>query len=263
MISLAIADWPLTRELLARRELAVDYFETTSRWTESAVELFPGQPMLLHNALFNASLGQPGVLTEPEALEVTRRRLVATRAPWLSVHLGYSAVEVHFGRWNEARSPVLGRDELFASVCDNLSGLRSALDVPLIVENLDYNASGAYEHVCEPDFIAAAVERTGVGLLLDLAHARVSAASLGIPIDDYLAALPLDRVVQLHVSGPRWEDGVLRDAHEPLQEEDYELLREVLRRTRPRAVTLEYHRDEAALKEQVARLRAILAEAGG
>jgi uncharacterized protein len=258
MIPLAISDWPLTRELLARRELDVDYFETTSRWADTAVPLFPGQPMLLHNALNNVSLGKPGVHTGLEALELTRRRLAATRAPWLSVHLGFSAAEVAFTGYNEARSPALGRDELFASVCANLGGLRDALDLPLIVENLDYNPGGAYEHICEPAFIAAVLERTGVGLLLDLAHAQVSATHLGMSIDAYLAALPLDRVAQLHLSSPRWKDGVLRDAHEPLLEQDYALLRAVLGAARPRAVTLEYHRDEAALKEQITRLRGIL-----
>jgi uncharacterized protein len=144
-------------------------------------------------------------------------------------------------------------------MCANLSALRDALDLPLIVENLDYNPGGAYEHICEPAFIAAVLAHTGVGLLLDLAHAQVSAAYLGMSIQAYLALLPLERVAQLHLSSPRWKNGVLRDAHEPLLELDYTLLREVLEVARPRAVTLEYHRDEAALKEQIGRLREILA----
>jgi uncharacterized protein (UPF0276 family) len=65
-------------------------------------------------------------------------------------------------------------------------------------------------------------------------------------------------VRQLHVSGPRPRDGVLADAHEPLLEEDYALLHDVLRQTRPLALTLEYYRDEAALQEQIGRLRELL-----
>jgi uncharacterized protein (UPF0276 family) len=130
--------------------------------------------------------------------------------------------------------------------------------VPLILENLDYCPGGAYEHICDPAFIAAVLNTTGAGLLLDLAHARVSAARLGLPIETYLGQLPLDRVRQLHISGPRSRAGVLFDAHEALQEQDYALLEWVLLRTQPLALTLEYNREEAELRAELERLRAAL-----
>ena len=139
-----------------------------------------------------------------------------------------------------------------------MRALAAAIPVPLILENLDYCPGGAYEHICEPDFIAAVLNETDAGLLLDLAHARVSAARLGLPIEDYLGQLPLERVRQLHISGPRSRDGVLFDAHESLLDEDYALLEWVLRRTQPLALTLEYNREEAGLREQLIRLRGVL-----
>jgi uncharacterized protein (UPF0276 family) len=165
---------------------------------------------------------------------------------------------VAFEKWNTPRSAVLGRDDIFTTICRNTRALGQALPVPLILENLDYCPGGAYEHICEPDFIRGVLAETGAGLLLDLAHARVSAARLGLPIARYLGRLPLERVAQLHISGPRLYNGVLADAHEPLQEEDYALLEDVLTATRPHALTLEYSRDEDALLEQVQRLRTIL-----
>jgi uncharacterized protein (UPF0276 family) len=95
-------------------------------------------------------------------------------------------------------------------------------------------------------------------MLLDLAHAIVSAAWLGMGVEAYLARLPLHRVVEVHVSGPRIDDGVLADVHETLLEDHFMLLAEVLRTTSPRAVTIEYQRDESALREQLLRLREIL-----
>jgi uncharacterized protein (UPF0276 family) len=120
-------------------------------------------------------------------------------------------------------------------------------------------------YVVDPAFISGVVEETGCGLLLDLAHARVAAHYHGEPVRDYLARLPLDRLVEIHVSGPRpleangkTGDGRLYDAHRSLQEEDYTLLRWVLERSAPRAVTLEYWRDRAQLETQLRRLRALL-----
>jgi hypothetical protein len=133
----------------------------------------------------------------------------------------------------------------------------------LLLENLDYNSGGAYEHICEPEFIRDVLEETGAELLLDIGHARVAAARLGIPMDSYLTRLPLDRVRELHISSPRPRDGVLADAHEPLREDDYALLDDVLRITNPAALTLEYFREEAPLREQLGRLRAMLAQRDG
>jgi uncharacterized protein (UPF0276 family) len=258
MIALALTDRPLTRSLLAARAVACEYFETAIHFADSAVECFPGYAMLLHNAVANWSLGHPHAVAQTDVLPLTRQRLHATGAPWLSVHLGFSAAEVVFDGVTRARSPVLGREQLLTTVCHNLTVLRAALPVPVIVENLDYNPSGAYEHICEPAFIRAVAERSGVGLLLDLAHAQVSAAALGMSITAYLTALPLERVRQLHVSRPCWRDGRLVDVHEALTDQDYALLEEVLTMTEPRAITLEYHRDAQALCRQMDRLRSIL-----
>lgn len=143
-------------------------------------------------------------------------------------------------------------------MCSNLVTLAKEISVPVIVENLDYNRGGAYEHICHPDFITAVVKESNVEFLLDLAHAQVSAARLGYSITDYIGTLPLNRVMQLHVSGPRWRNGTLTDAHEPLREEDYTLLMKTLEVTSPRAVTLEYFRDEILLTEQIERLRLVI-----
>lgn len=258
MIALAVADWPLSRRLLAEGKLHVDFLESPGFLAEHSVAQFPTQRFLLHNSVDDWSLGHPEALAQEQVLPRTLHLLDVTQAPWFSVHLGFSAATVVFETWNMPRSAVIGREQLFATICANVHALAEALPVPLILENLDYCSGGAYEHICEPEFIRAVLEATGAGLLLDLAHARVSAARMGQPIERYLAGLPLDRVLQMHVSGPRPRDGVLADAHEPMLEVDYDLLRHVLSLTQPRAVSLEYSRDETALLEQVQRLADIL-----
>ena len=258
MIALTVADWPLSRRLLLEHRRQVDMLETTGFLAEQAAAQFAQLPLLLHNSVNHWSLGTPDALGQQDVLPRTLHLLAATRAPWLSVHLGFSAADVASEHATTARSPVIGRDELFATICRNVQTLAESIPVPLILENLDYQPGGAYEWVCEPEFIRAVLEETGTGLLLDLAHARVSAARLGLSIQVYLARLPLDRTWQIHISGPRLRDGILVDAHEPLQTEDYVLLTDVLSTTKVHALTLEYWSDEAALLGQVGRLREIL-----
>jgi uncharacterized protein (UPF0276 family) len=258
MIALAVSDFELPRSLLAAGRIEVDYLETGGHFVERTVAQFPGRPLLLHNSVFNWSLAHPTALEDQQVVARTLAALDHTHAPWLSAHLGFSAAEVLFDVHMTARSPVLPRAELLANICRNVRVLAVAIPIPLILENLDYCPGGAYEYICEPDFIETVLNETGAGLLLDLAHARVSAARLELPIKEYLGQLPLERVRQLHISGPRFRDGVLFDAHESLLDVDYALLEWVLERTQPLALTLEYNREEAELRAELERLREML-----
>ncbi len=115
-----------------------------------------------------------------------------------------------------------------------------------------------YDFEVQPDRITEVVSETGCGLVLDTGHARVSAARLGLDAHDYLARLPLNQLVEVHVSGPRVRDGRLVDAHEPLEEIDYALLDWVLKQARPQLVALEYTREADALRDQLLRIRDML-----
>jgi uncharacterized protein (UPF0276 family) len=60
-------------------------------------------------------------------------------------------------------------------------------------------------------------------LLLDLAHARITADTLGIDVKDYIKSLPLDRLVEMHITGVQKHNGVLTD-HFGLDQKDWEIL---------------------------------------
>lgn len=86
---------------------------------------------------------------------------------------------------------------------------------------------------------------TGCRLLLDLAHAKITSHSLGINVKDYIQALPLDRLVELHVTGVKPHNGILTD-HFQMMPEDWELFEWALGEIRagnwrePEIVAFEY-----------------------
>jgi uncharacterized protein (UPF0276 family) len=67
------------------------------------------------------------------------------------------------------------------------------------------------------------IKDTGCMFLLDLAHARITAHTLKMDVKDYITALPLERLVEIHTTGTQMLSGVLTD-HFKLQEEDFQLL---------------------------------------
>lgn len=67
---------------------------------------------------------------------------------------------------------------------------------------------------------------------------------------DLLAALPVDRTVQVHLAGGHWRGDVYVDSHSaPVPDPVWELLDQVLRTVRPSAVTLERDDPGAPLRE--------------
>jgi uncharacterized protein len=211
--------------------------------------------VLLHNLDLDVSLSNAGTIDDgwiSRANEAVQR----TGTPWLSMHLGFSAERVRFDGTMLPDSPTLDRDVTFARITDSVRRAKTQLRAPLLLENLDYCPGGAYEHVCEPAFISEVLDATDCGLLLDLGHLQVTAEWLGMGPEDMIGQLPMQRVVEVHVSSPRAgsHDGRLSDTHETLTGVDLDLLRLVLARCSPRIVVLEYRRDSEQLRSQLLQL---------
>ena len=62
------------------------------------------------------------------------------------------------------------------------------------------------DHLHAPDFYRAATDAPGLGILLDLHNLWSNSLNFGIDAEAWLARLPLDRVVEVHVSGGAWTD---------------------------------------------------------
>ncbi len=245
-------------ELLPRQPALVDCVEVGPWFSPEQIRGYrqaqPGLPFYFHGADLLASVG-----ADPAVLPRINAYLAATGSPWVSMHLGLWPVEaLERMRRSQARAPLPDVPHAARRLAWQVKSVAESISVPVLLENVEPQPFPGCEFEVQAGLIAQLVESTGCGFLLDVGHARISAAVLGIDIHGYLSALPLGRVEQVHLSGPRLREGRLFDAHEPLQPEDYKLLEYVLAYSRPRLVTLEYIRQPGPLHEQLARLRQIL-----
>jgi uncharacterized protein (UPF0276 family) len=158
-------------------------------------------------------------------------------------------------------SPTLGEREILDLAQRNLELLRTAHEGRVALENYNFYPTGLYEHVCDPGFMAGLLESLDLGLVLDLAHAAISAWNMGEEVTAYLSRLPLERVEEIHLSRPflPLEPGRLgADTHECPQEREWSWLSFVLGRTarlglKP-IVLIEYYKDMGRLRECMLRL---------
>ena len=231
---------------------------TGSYLKETAGEIraqFPGKAILYHqNSLIRSGPA------ETEALVATMQSWQRQAGcPWLSAHIDYySDQEIQQMVDEGQRPPRYDPETAFQLLCEAVRTVKMQLPVPLLLENMPHWPLPDVDLATTPPFIRQVVEATDCDFLLDTAHARVSASALGWDLYRYLEALPLERAVEIHVSGPGLQDGRLWDLHQALQEIDYAILEWLLQHTRPRVVTLEYWQDPARLKEQLIRLRQVI-----
>lgn len=128
------------------------------------------------------------------------------------------------------------------------------------IENTNYYPSGAYEMVTDPEFLTALATEFGFQFLLDMAHAQVTAINKKITLEEYLSKLDLAKVVQFHISRPDKNPQLARDAHEVLEDDDWELVEQLMARCpNLKYMTLEYYKNDEKLLAMLKKLREILA----
>jgi len=98
----------------------------------------------------------------------------------------------------------------------------------------------------ETEVIQRVVADTGCNSLLDISHGIISARYFGVDEKEYLSALPVDRMREMHVSGILRDHRDLWQDHNPMTDHDWRTLEWVLERIRqgdwpaPEIVTFEY-----------------------
>ncbi len=122
----------------------------------------------------------------------------------------------------------------------------------VIAENLIYRGHtlDTLRPAALPEVVSAVVRETGCGLLLDLSHARIAAHYLaveepGVALWDYLAAFPLHRLKELHLTGILFFEERVRD-HFGFTPSDWKIVRRAFQHIRagrwatPETVAFEY-----------------------
>ena len=118
--------------------------------------------------------------------------------PWWSEHVAFTrAGDYAIGHL----APLPFTTEALDTMSANIEQVRERIAVPLILENITYTLDFGEQQLSEAAFLRELCERTDCGLLLDVTNLRLNALRHAYNEGDFLSALPLDRVVQLHFVG--------------------------------------------------------------
>jgi uncharacterized protein (UPF0276 family) len=222
-------------------------------------------PVILHCASMSVAGSVPPTDATLGAIE---REAERTRTPWIGEHLAFITADgLNIGTDTIGPPTALTytvcpqmSEETVERVADNLAALRPRFDAPLILENPPQYFAIPGSTMPMVDFIGAVLSRCDVGLLLDLSHFMITMLNTGADAAKEIGRLPLERVVEIHISGMNVQSGIVWDDHAtPAPAPIFGLLERVLDRARPRALTLEYNWSpsfpETTLKTHLERVR--------
>lgn len=116
----------------------------------------------------------------------------------VSDHLSWSVAK---GVYLPDLLPVPMTEEALSIVAANVSAAQDVLGRRLLIENPSLYLRPADGRLAEPQFMAELCRRTGCGWLLDLNNVYVSSVNLGFAAEDYLAAVDVTLVGEVHLAG--------------------------------------------------------------
>ena len=236
---------PVTDVFHSRRDVLLSIVDAVS-FKKPSDEIYAGKAHFLECSYNIADVDFPAKLQQSGLLNALRSGKYESFAydigPNCETVRGYSPNG--FPRALPTSQPI-SDEEYFERAAKNVEWLRDQYSGYIQVENLNYFPTGAYERVCEPEFICHITEAAGVGLLLDIGHAVVSAHYLGY--DDaisYINGLPLHRVREVQISHAGILEGVFEDLHEAPGEAELSIVRKIIANGYDiEYLTVEYYRD--------------------
>ncbi|HEU0054393.1 MAG TPA: DUF692 family protein [Longimicrobium sp.] len=155
--------------------------------------------------------------------------------PWHSDHLSFirmPGVDAHSTLSAGLPLPVPYDREVLDLLAERMDYVQRRIPVPYLLENNVYYVDLPEQEMTEPEFLNALTARTGGGVLLDVHNVVVNATNHGFSARDFIFALDLSRVVELHIAGGTEKDGFYTDSHSgPVAEAVWELLDDVVANT--------------------------------
>jgi uncharacterized protein (UPF0276 family) len=206
-------------------------------------------PIVLHGV--SLSIGSVGPL-DRDYLSALKALAQRVEPAWISDHLcwtGFGGVNTH------DLLPLPLSEESLVHVTDRVRAVQDFLGRRILLENPSTYVDFACSAIPEAEFLAELARRADCLILLDVNNVYVSAFNHGFDAGAYLAALPPERVRQIHLAGHADRGTHIVDTHDrAVIDPVWSLYAEALRRFGLVATMIERDADIPPLVELVAEL---------
>jgi uncharacterized protein (UPF0276 family) len=201
---------------ILRGECGLDWFEIISEnylqnqgWRRHALlQIAERYPIVMHGV--SLSIGSTDAL-DFGYLNQLKQLATQTNAAWISDHVCWTGVA---GQNTHDLLPMPLNEASLQHIVQRIRVVQEVLEQRIVLENPSTYARFADDTMNEWEFIKEMAEQADCGLLLDVNNVYVSSINHGFDPYAYLDAMPMDRVVQMHLAGHRDYGSHILDTHD-------------------------------------------------
>jgi len=208
-------------------------------------------PVVMHGV--SMSIGSSAPLDLDYLAQV--KALAARVEPrWISDHLCWTGIA---GRNMHDLLPLPYTEEALANVVERVQSVQDILGRRILLENVSSYVSYVDSRLTEWEFLREIAERADCLILLDVNNIYVSSVNHEFAPLDYLDAIPIERVQQIHLAGHENHGDYLIDTHDhPIPDPVWDLYGAALRRFGPVTTMIERDANIPPLEELCSELEA-------
>ena len=230
--------------------LSENYLRTDGRPLRVVEEVAAHYPIVMHGVSLSIGSADPLDFDYLKQLKALAERV---KAVWLGDHVCWTGVA---GKNSHDLLPIPCDEQNLRHLVKKVRAAQDFLERPLVLENASTYVTFQQSTMPEQEFLARLADEADCGLLLDVNNVYVTCRNHGWDPWEYLAGIPYDRVVQIHLAGHTDKGTHCIDTHSrPVKDEVWEFYAEVEKRTGGRGTILEWDEEIPSFEETIAELQ--------
>lgn len=188
--------------------ISENYMDTGGKPRRNLARIAEHYPIVMHGV--SLSIGTVDPLNS-EYLHKLKRLIDEVNPAWVSDHLCWTGV-AH--KNTHDLLPVPYTEEALKHIVQRIREVQDFLERPIALENPSTYLEFKSSSMPEAEFIARMVEQSGCNLLLDVNNVYVTCYNHRLDAKSYLDSLPLEHVIQIHLSGHTNKGTHIIDTHD-------------------------------------------------
>jgi uncharacterized protein (UPF0276 family) len=175
--------------------ISENFMDTDGRPRRNLARICEQYPIVMHGVAMSIGTVDP---LNSEYLNKLKKLADEIQPAWISDHLCWTGI-AH--KNTHDLLPVPYTEEALNHIVSRIKQVQDFLERPIALENPSTYLEFKTSHIPEAEFIAEMAKQSGCHLLLDVNNVYVSCYNHQRDAQAYIDALPLDKVIQIHLSG--------------------------------------------------------------
>ena len=188
--------------------ISENFMDTDGKPRRNLARIAEHYPIVMHGV--SLSIGTVDPLNS-EYLHKLKRLIDDVNPAWVSDHLCWTGV-AH--KNTHDLLPVPYTEEALKHIVQRIREVQDFLERPIALENPSTYLEFKQSSMPEAEFIARMAEESGCNLLLDVNNVYVTSYNHRLDVKTYLDTLPLEHVIQIHLSGHSNKGTHIIDTHD-------------------------------------------------